>query len=432
MTNVLFIAVVLIALASQSPAGQAGTATRTRPGSAGQRPAADPLQEAEFLLQKQQYAQAEEKLQHLMAAQGKNPQAWFDLGFAQSHQAKTKDAVASYQKAVELAPDWFEANLNLGLDMVKSGSSATAIPVLKRAVTLKPVSGGQKAIARAWLGLGEALDSSDPKAAATAYDKASELDSADPELLVRAGAAFERAGDQAGAEQRFTKAADAGSANGMSRLIAVLASQQRYNDAAGWLNKYVAQNPGDAKARVELAQLLTAQGKKEDAISMLEATKSASSNPSIESALASLYLDAKQYDKAANILPSLIQKSPGDAQLRWDLGSALMHQHQYPQAESEMLAALKINSSLESDYWELAYVAQQNQHYELAIRVLDARAQRFQETPTTYWIRAVSYDSLGAVKPAAANYKLFLDADGGKSPEQEFKARHRLKAIEPK
>jgi hypothetical protein len=34
-------------------------------------------------------------------------------------------------------------------------------------------------------------------------------------------------------------------------------------------------------------------------------------------------------------------------------------------------------------------------------------------------------------KPAAENYKLFLAAAGGKYPDQEFQARHRLKAIQP-
>jgi tetratricopeptide (TPR) repeat protein len=368
-----------------------------------------------------------------MTTQAKNPQAWFDLGFAQSHQEKTKDAVASYQKAVDLAPDWFEANLNLGLDLTKAGNSAAAATVLKHAVALKPSSGGQKALARAWLGLGQALeeDENDPKGAAAAYDKAAELDPSDLDVVVRSGTALQRAGDATGAELRYAKAADAGSSSGMSRLIALLSSQRRYNDAATWINKYLAQNPQDATARVQLARLLIAQGKKEDAITSLEAAKATSHNAAIDRELALLYLDARQYDKAAGLLQELAQATAGDAQLRWDLGSALLHQRKYAEAESAMVTALKINPRLESDYWELAYAAQQNKHYELAIRVLDTRAQRLQETPTTYWIRAVSYDSLGAVKPAATNYRLFLDADAGKSPDQEFQARHRLKAIEP-
>lgn len=431
LKNLTFMMATALAIPVSAPAWQTSSALRPRPDVTAQRPAADPLHEAEDLLQKQQYVQAEEKLQLVMATQAKNPQAWFDLGFAQSHQEKTKDAITSYQKAVDLAPDWFEANLNLGLDLVKAGNSTAGAQVLKHAVALKPSSGGQKALARAWVGLGEALEVNDPKSAAVAYDKAAELNPADLGLVVRSGMALQRAGDAAGAEQRYAKAADAGNFSAVSWLVALLSSQRRYDEAAGWLNKYLTQYPQDATARVQLARLLIAQGRKEDAVASLEAAKATPHDAAIDRELALLYLDAKQYDKAAGLLQELAQANPGDAQLRWDLGSALLHQRKYAEAESAMLAALKINPRLESDYWELAYAAQQNKHYELAIRVLDARAQRLQETPTTYWIRAVSYDSLGAVKPAAANYRLFLDADAGKSPDQEFQARHRLKAIEP-
>ena len=431
LKNLTFTMATALAISTSAPAWQTRSAVRPRPEATAQRPAPDPLREPEDLLQKQQYAQAEEKLQPLMAAQAKNPQAWFDLGFAQSHQEKTKEALAAFQKAVDLSPNWFEANLNLGIILAKSGDSAAAVPVLKHAVTLKPTLGGEKALWRAWVGLGQSLENSDPKGAAAAYDKAAEMNPADLDLVLLSGFALRLAGDLAGAEQRYTKAAEAGSSNGMWDLIDLLDDQKRYSESAVWLSKHLAQDPGDVRARTHLAGLLVVQGKKEDAIAMLEAAKAASSDPSITFQLSSLYLDAKQYDKAAAGLQELARAKPGDARVRWDLGSALMHQRKYAEAEAEMLAALKIDSHFVDDTWELAYAAQQNKHYELAIRVLDARAQRLQETPTTYWIRAVSYDSLGAVKPAATNYRLFLDADAGKSPDQEFQARHRLKAIEP-
>src|SRR6478736_1868089 len=78
------------------------------PTSANNDRSADALKDAESLLQKQQYSQAEEKLQALIATQSENPQAWFDLGFAQSHLGKTAEAIAAYKKATQLDPKWFE------------------------------------------------------------------------------------------------------------------------------------------------------------------------------------------------------------------------------------------------------------------------------------------------------------------------------------
>ncbi len=93
--------------------------------------AANALKEAESLLQKQQYSQAEEKLQALIATQSENPQAWFDLGFAQSHQGKTTEAIAAYKKATQLDPKWFEAQQNLGLTLAKSGDLTAAASASK-------------------------------------------------------------------------------------------------------------------------------------------------------------------------------------------------------------------------------------------------------------------------------------------------------------
>jgi tetratricopeptide (TPR) repeat protein len=391
--------------------------------------AEDPLAEAETLIQREQYTEAEAKLQPIMTARGKNPQAWFDLGFAQSHQGKTQEAVASYQKAVELAPNWFEANLNLGLDLERAGNISAAVTTLRHAVTLKPTSGGDRALARAWSSLAGGLAASDAKAAALAYDQAAELDPADLELAVRAGELLERSGDPAGAEQRYRRAAESGNPAAVSKLISLLSGEKRYDEAAGWLGRFLERNPQNAGARVQLGRLLLIQGKTDDAISALEVARASSADPEILRGLAVAYTDAKQYDKAAGALEELARKIPGDAQLRWDLGRAFMRQHKYAEAETAMLEALKLNPRLDNDAWELAYSAQQNKHWQLAINVLDWRAKRLQETAATYWIRAVSYDSLGAVKPAAANYKLFLQADAGKSPDQEFQARHRLKAF---
>jgi cytochrome c-type biogenesis protein CcmH/NrfG len=69
--------------------------------------AANALKEAESLLQKQQYSQAEEKLQGIVMQQSENPQAWFDLGFAQCHQGKNTDAFGSYKKSTKLYPNLF-------------------------------------------------------------------------------------------------------------------------------------------------------------------------------------------------------------------------------------------------------------------------------------------------------------------------------------
>jgi tetratricopeptide (TPR) repeat protein len=424
---------VLAGTALWLPAQTRSTPTRA-PSPTAQSRTADPLNEAEGLLQKQQYAEAEEKLQSAIQSQARNPQAWFDLGFAQSHLGKTVEAVASYQKAVELAPDWFEANLNLGVDLARSGKRAEAVSVLKHAVELKPSAGGQQAIARAWLTLAQTMEEegTDPGGAAAAYDKAAALGLSDePSVAVRAGALLEKAGDRAGAEQHYRKAAEAGNAAGMAKLIDLLRTEKRYADAETWLRRYVAQNPGDARASVQLARLLIAEGKKDEAAAILKPLTGSSAGAPANQELGELYLDNKQYAEAAPLLEQALAANPQDPQLHYDFGVALLHQLKYAEAETELLKAVQLKPALVEAYGLLAEAAFQNKHYELCLRALDSRARSLPETPATYFLRATAYDSLHMYKPAVANYKQFLAVAGGKFPDQEFQARHRIKAIQP-
>jgi tetratricopeptide (TPR) repeat protein len=409
---------------------QTGT-PQARPSPApAQASAAGALEKAEALIQAQQYAEAEEKLQALAATQSKNAQLWFDLGYCQSHQSKTADAVTSYRKAVELAPNWFEANLNLGVALAKAGDHTAAVPVLQHATGLKPLSGGPQAVGRAWESLAQVLEESDPKAAAAAYEKAAELDARNPDLELGAGRMLEKAGDTKGAEQHFLKSAGAGNAQGMALLINLLSSQKRYEEAETWLRKFVAQNPQDRQAREQLARLLAAQGKPQEAIAALEeAGKNPATPPSRE--LAELYLQAKQYQQAEPLFRELVKANANDPALHFGLGVSLLYQLKYSEAESELLQAVKLKGDYSEAYGYLADAARENKHYELAIRALDARSKYLPENPMTFFIRATSYDSLRMPKQAVENYKRFLAAAGGKYPDQEFQARHRLKAIEP-
>jgi len=50
----------------------------------------------------------------------------------------------------------------------------------------------------------------------------------------------------------------------------------------------------------------------------------------------------------------------------------------------------------------------------------------------TYFLRATAYDHLRDARQASKYYHEFLDNAGGKYPDQEWQAKHRLIAIEPK
>lgn len=412
-------------------AAQVHAAPHPHPTPSAEDRAADNLKDAEDLLQKQQYQQAEEKLLAIVGKQSENPQAWFDLGFAQGRLGKTADSITSYKKAADLSPKWFEAQQNLGFALAKSGDLAGAAAALKIAVTLKPTAGGQQALGRAWLSLAQVTETSQPQEALAAYQKALELDPENSEAQLGVARLTQRAGNSAAAEQQYLKLAEAGDTESLGRLISLYIEQKRYADAETWLRKYLAAHPSNTAAQIQLGKLLAIEGKPQDAIAVLEPAYTASPNQALARDLGSLYLQAKQYDAAVKLLQPLAAQSPSDAQLHLDYGQALARAHNYADAQTELLKALQLNPRLSDAYFDLAYSADQNKNYELTIRVLDARAKLQPETPGTYFLRATAYDSLRMYKPAAENYKLFLAAAEGKFPDQEFQARHRLKAIQP-
>jgi tetratricopeptide (TPR) repeat protein len=110
----------------------------------------------------------------------------------------------------------------------------------------------------------------------------------------------------------------------------------------------------------------------------------------------------------------------------------LLHEKKFAQSEQELLKAVQLKPAFGPAYGDLAVAANENQDYVMAIRATDMRAKYMPEIPITYFLRATAYDHLHDAKHAAQYYHQFLDVAGGKYPDQEWQARHRLIAIEPK
>ena len=178
---------------------------------------------------------------------------------------------------------------------------------------------------------------------------------------------------------------------------------------------------------------MAAEGKNEEAIPELQAgAKLSPQDVSAQRELADLYTAAGKNDLAESAHRALIAASPSDAELHRGLGQALMRQKKFPEAQNEFFMAVKLKPDFGEAYGDLAFTANENKNYPLTIKALDARAKFLPEIAVTYFLRASAYDHLREYKPAAANYHLFLNSANGKYPDQEWQARHRLIAIEPR
>jgi len=397
--------------------------------------ASDPdLAKADALIQKQNLADAEPLLRKLVEKDPQNYVGWFDLGFVENGLGKTEDSIAAYRKSVDAKPDVFESNLNLGLQLAKA-KNPEAEKFLRAATQLKPTSEVAEGQARAWLSLAHVLEKSTPDNAIAAYARAAALQPNNIEPHLAAGLLLENQNNFADAEREYKQAQqiDPASTDAAVGLANIYMRGRRFLDAGAELRKVLAAHPDQAAARIQLGRVLAAEGKYDEAIAQLqEGSKQAPNDVSLQRDLADLYSLSGKNDDAEKTYRDLVAAHPNEAELHHSLGQALLRTRKFPQAQEEFLAAIKLKPGLSAAYGDLAFAANENKNYPLAIKALDARAKLLPEMPITYFLRASAYDHLKDVKRATANYHLFLQSANGKYPDQEWQAKHRLIALEPK
>ena len=418
-----------------SPGQEAqSTAKQKAPSARSAQPASrTQLDKAEDLIAKNDFAGAEPLLVKVTEDNPKDFRALYDLGYVYRALNRPGDAIAALRKSVALKPDIFESNLNLGLLLEEQGS-ADAVTFLGKATTLKPESNANHNLARAWLGLGRVLSAGKPSDAVSAFAQAATLDPKAAEPHLQSAILLEKQKDYVSAEREFKQAAalDPHSSEALAGLVNVYTETRRLPEAETALRQFLQLDPQNSNARVQLGRVLVAEGKTEEALPLLEGALKQQRDPAALRELAGLHAVNKQYDQAASEYRELLKTSPNDADLHYALGTALMNQKDLAGAQQEFIAAVNARREFVEAYGNLAVVAAENKNYPLALKALDTRAQFAPETPATYFLRATSYDSLRDAKNAIENYHRFLDTANGKFPDQEWQARHRLIAIDPK
>lgn len=391
------------------------------------------LRDAEAALERKEFDAAEAKLKQLAAGEPQNYRAWFDLGYVYNATNRTELAVDAYRHSVAAQPGVLESNLNLGLLLASQGE-AEAGKYLRAAEKLKPSPDQLALIARAWMGLGQRLAGKDQANAIDAYQQAARLSPKNAAPRFELGSLYERAGNYDAAEREFRSAAELEpeSPNAMGALTNLYMRSKKYDFAEQQLRQILQREPQNEVAHLQLGRVLAAQQKHEEAIGEFE--KALQLNAKDEDAmreLANSQMALNRYDQAITTLNILATNYPEDADVHSALASALLRKQNYAVAQQEYLKLVKLRPKSVEALSSLAVAASGNKQYPLCIQALDARAQLEPDTPGTYFLRATCYDHLGAPKEASDNYKQFLASANGKFPDEEWKARHRLIAIDP-
>ncbi len=189
------------------------------------------------------------------------------LGEAQAIQNRPEEAIASYQRAIKLDPDYAEAYGGAGRVLFNSGRNRDAAEALRPAVILAP--DGVPGLA----GLGASLSRlGHQQAAMVLLKRASRLDRKNARLFVELGDACARHGDHDAAVEAYAHAValSARSGKGVSTglrlaLADALEHVQRSADALAELDQVLNGEPAHAGALMSKASMLQTRGEFEEA-----------------------------------------------------------------------------------------------------------------------------------------------------------------------
>jgi len=379
-------------------------------------------EEGRKALEAQKYDEAAQAFTKAIAADPKDYTAHFHLALAQSMLHKDADAIAEYKEVLDLQPDLYEAQLNLGILLLRATQADAALPYLEKASGKKPKEYRPRFyLAEALLATGDnARAEEEYKAAGEINPKAAGVELG----LAHAAARQDRLADAA---PHFRKAAelDPSYKDGLLELASLYEKAHQTEEAAAIYREFP-DNPG---ARERLGELMLETKKYAEAIPDLEQAYQKSPSAANRLALATAYQFNHQLDKAAPLFQAAVMADPENVDVRMMYGRVLRDLKQYGPAAQQFAEAVKRQPQSAAAWNDLAGMLYLLEKYPQALEALDRAQQLGESTPVNYYFHAIIYDKLRDLKPALDNYQKFLAVSQGQRPDEEFKARQRARII---
>ncbi|MDE1161803.1 MAG: tetratricopeptide repeat protein [Acidobacteriaceae bacterium] len=269
-----------------------------------------------------------------------------------------------------------------------------------------------------------------------------QLDGETPADTLLSAELAERSNALPQAEQAYLKVLSSDPDNVEARvgLGHVFKAENKLADAEAVLQKGLDKHPEDLQLTMQLATVLVAEQKTEQAIPLLEKLRAAAPQgvdlAALTDMLAHIYSANGNMEAAEKLYRQALLKTPDDPRELDALGSLLIREAKFAEAEDLLRRAANQRAAFNDDSaWgdsagHLAFAASRNGHPQMVLQALAARASVLAETPGTLFLSATAYDSLHQYKDAVKQYKAFLAIAADKFPTEEFQARHRLIALE--
>lgn len=416
---------------SPAAAGSTPLAPAARQGNAPQAIAPE-VADAEAAIAASDWKTAEAKLDAWLAAHPTDARALFDAGYVADAQNRPDDAAALYRRAIAANPNSFEAHISLGLLLARQNKPDEARPELVAATELDPGDAGPALKARAWRALARINRDTDPAEASTELLEALKISPETAADTLLAAELAEKTGQYDAAEVAYRRvlAQEPDSPEAIAGLAHLLIRRKEYTDAETLLRAALAKSPDDPTLNAQLAMVLAAQDKAE-ALPLLQKLHDAHpADPAITRMLAQVLAVAGDYAGSDQLYLHLLAATPQDADLLVAHGQNLVHLSRFAEAYAAFDKATKIDPANGEAWSGLAFAAFRTSHPDVTVSALTERSRTLPENAATLFLWAQAYDTLHQKQQAAAYYRRFLEAAGGKFPDQEWQAHQRLQVLE--
>ena len=315
------------------------------------------------------YETAEEELKLAVQYDNSNYINYFELGKIQYSRKKYTDASRSFTTAAKLAPNFENAQYNLGMTYEKLNQVDNAITAYKKAISIK------NDYAKAHLQLARLLNTKkyDYSGSITEYLLVLNYDPTNVAAMREIAAVYSLQKNYVDSEKYFRKALTYSSEDVQTcyNLSTVLYNQGKFADALTYAKKAADAPNASAIYVYNYALIAEASGDLDTAITNYsKAIKLDSKMPKAYTNLGKIYLDSGDADTALMLLLSAVNLDPSSFEAVNNLGSAYLAKEEYGNAASNFQKAIILEPDNVTAKFNLGKTYGKSGDYENAKQVL--------------------------------------------------------------
>lgn len=367
------------------------------------------------------YGEAAEEYEELVKENPGKPELNYYLADVYTQQGEVEKAIAAYDALEETM------GMNEAISMQKFKLYASLEQHDKAFDEIKKLADKFPSDSRYPIVMGDLyLEKNELEKAKACYDKAHEINPADPYYIVAMANYYEHAGDKVGAENQIRTALvnpklDVETKLGvLSRYIMKLQESREGTESANALfETLLEQHPNETKLNLMYGSLLQIQGKKEDAKFQFQlVTESEPGNVEAWQQLLNVALKSEDLPEIIRICTQCIALFPESPEFYFYLGIAYFQQDNYPEALNAYQRGIQVidpkNRALLSDF----YGQTGDIYYQM--KELDQAYEAYD--------KALEYNDKNVV--VLNNYSYFLSTNGGDLKKAERMSAQCIK-LEP-